>query len=227
MSKASARRPGRVIRRAIVAALLFLAVVPAGAQEPAPSDTVRTNIWLVESLMEDIVTATIHVLPASPAVILLEPQSPGEETELFTGVVFRVLAGRGYEMVKADVEDEEAPLPPHDLRYSYRVAGVDLAYPEVGRTLGLWRRWVGRDLEVSSYIQVVETGSGRVLLSSRVARSFSDRVPSDDFDDVNSNLYSFTTAETGESGWQRRLEEIVVLGALAALVAIYFANTAN
>ena len=66
-----------------------------------------------------------------------------------------------------------------------------------------------------------------MLLSSRVARSFSDRVPSDDFDDVNSNLYSFTTAETGESGWQRRLEEIVVLGALAALVAIYFANTAN
>mgnify|MGYP006879661901 CR=1 FL=1 len=66
-----------------------------------------------------------------------------------------------------------------------------------------------------------------MLLNQRVARSFSDRVPSSDFDSVNSDLYPFTTAETEESGWQRRLEEIVVLGALTGLVVIYFANTSN
>ena len=43
----------------------------------------------------------------------------------------------------------------------------------------------------------------------------------------NSELYDFTTAETSESGWQRRIEEIVVLGTLAGLVAVYFANTGN
>ena len=52
-------------------------------------------------------------------------------------------------------------------------------------------------------------------------------MPDGDFDRVNSDLYGFTRAQTAESGWQRRMEEIVVLGTLAGLVAVYFANTTD
>lgn len=214
------------LRWAVLAVLLATAL-PALAQEPAPADSIRTNIWLVESLMSDIVEASTLVLPPAPATLLLEMPAADEENEVFAGVAFRILSEKGYEMVQVDPEAEETAAPAHDVRYGYRVAGIDLVYPEVGRTMGLWRRWVGRDIEVAVFVQISESESGRVLLSNRVARSFSDRVPNKHFDDVNSNLYTFTTAETEESGWQRRTEEIVVLGALAALVAIYFANTGN
>ncbi len=124
-----------------------------------------------------------------------------------------------------DWEEEEDP--PHDVRYSYAVSGVDLAYPEVGRTLGLWRSWVEREIEVGAFLEVTEAASGRMLLNRSVVRAFNDRLPPENLDDVDSGIYPFTTAEAMESGWQRRLEEIVVLGALTGLVVIYFANTNN
>lgn len=201
------------------------ALAQTGGATPAPADTIRTNIWLVEALMADIVAASTQVLPAPPTRILLIPQSASQENEIFGATVFRQLTARGYEIFQSAGEEEDAP--DHDVRYSFAVSGVDLAYPEVGRTLGLWRAWVGRNLEVGVYLQVTEAASGRVLLSRSVVRSFSDRVPPGDFADVNSDLYPFTTAETSESGWQRRIEEIVVLGALTGLVVIYFANTTN
>jgi hypothetical protein len=108
---------------------------------------------------------------------------------------------------------------------SYRIVDIALAYPETGRRLGIWRQWVARDLELTVAINVQESATGRLLLSDRVNRSFGDRVPSDDFNAVDSDLYPFTTADPGESGWKSRFEEIVVLGALAALVAVYLANT--
>ena len=66
-----------------------------------------------------------------------------------------------------------------------------------------------------------------MLLSDQVQRRFSDRVSSDDCGTVDSQLYDFTTAEISESGWKGRMEEIIVLGTLAGLVAIYFANTGD
>jgi len=44
-------------------------------------------------------------------------------------------------------------------------------------------------------------------------------------DAVESTAYPFTQAAEQTSGSSRRLEQIVVLGALAGLVAVYFANT--
>jgi len=110
---------------------------------------------------------------------------------------------------------------------SFDVISVDLAYPEVGRTLGLWRRWVSRNIQVTTNIEVTELESGRLLLGERMTRSFNDRLENQNFDDVNSEVYDFTAASTSESGWKRRTEEIVVLGTLAALIAIYFTNTGN
>jgi hypothetical protein len=42
---------------------------------------------------------------------------------------------------------------------------------------------------------------------------------------VESPTYEFTQAEPDPSKSSRRLEQVVVLGALVGLVAIYFANT--
>jgi len=64
-------------------------------------------------------------------------------------------------------------------------------------------------------------------LSQRIVRRFSDRVEADDFDAVESPLYAFTNAEVADSGWHSRIEELVVLGTLAGLIAIYFSNTGN
>lgn len=115
--------------------------------------------------------------------------------------------------------------PTTGLLLTYRVVDVGLDYPETGRRLGLWRQWVARDIALTVTVSIQNLASGRMLLSDRYTQNYSDRVPDDDFDAVNSDIYPFTSGEPGQSGWQGRIEEIVVLGALAALVAVYLANT--
>ena len=235
--------PGRI--RPLLVVLSVVAVVggaaPAAADSggPAPADTVRTNLWLTEALMADVVTAVMRVLPGPPHAILLEARADSPEDELFGAVATRQLLAADYVVLVPVAEDaatadadtaavgEETAPPAADLAFSFRVTEVALTYPEVGRTLGVWRQWVDREVSVSILVGVEDRASGRVLLNERVTRSYNDRVPNGDFDDVNSGMYEFTTAETSESAWQRRMEEIVVLGALAGLVAIYFANTSN
>lgn len=193
-----------------------------GVQEP---DTLRTNVWLTEALMSEIVTATSQALPPPPATIELIQSRVLPEERLFKSAALRVLSGMGYQLFESDTE--AGVIPDVDCTYSFQVTDVDLEYPEIGRTLGIWRRWVDRSLSVTAQIDIKMADSGRLLLSDRVTRVFSDRVAAGNFDDVDSQLYSFTTAETQESGWKGRIEEIVVLGTLAGLVAVYFSNTGD
>jgi len=225
----TARRPSGIVPALLAAALLVAPAASAqtapatGLPAPAAADTVRTNIWLTEALMAEIVNAVIDELPPAPAAVRLVPTDKAKATELFGTVASRLLAARGYELYEA--QEDEARQAAADVDFAYSVEGVELSYPDAGRTLGIWRRWVERNLSVTVLAKVTEASTGRLLLDRRLVRAFNDRVPDDDFGDVNSNLYPFTNAPTAESAWRRRLEEIVVLGALAGLVAIYFANT--
>ncbi len=193
-------------------------------------DTVRTNVWLTEALLAEIVSRTARVLPPTPAALrLINTASSGsgdaDEQLMFNEAMVRVLGGLGYTLFMAGEDDfRQAAV---DYLIQYQVVSVDLEYPDVGRTLGIWRQWIARELSVTAQVEVLEADSGRVLLSDRITRSFSDRVPDGDLEHVDSPIYEFSTAEVGESGWKKRLEEMVVLGTLAGLVAVYFANTTD
>jgi hypothetical protein len=189
------------------------------------ADSVHTNIWLTEALMAEIVTRATRVLPPAPAAVRLVQTKQGDEDDLLKEAMVRVLGGQGYTLFLPD--EDEARQAAVDFVMTFHVVGVDLVYPEVGRTLGLWRQWVSRELEVTAQVELSAADSGRILFSDRITRSFADRIADDDFRRVDSSLYDFTTAETAESGWHRRLEEIIVLGTLAGLVAVYFANTTD
>lgn len=191
----------------------------------AAADTVRTNLWLTEALMAEIVASTAKQLPPPPAAVRLLQEANSDADVIFMAVAARVLSGLGYELYVP--EDDPAQQGAVEYEFAFTVVMVDLSYPDVGRSLGLWRQWVERDMSVTAQVGITEVGSGRLLLNDLVERRFLDRVPSDDFDDVNSDLYPFTIAETKDSGWRGRIEAIVVLGTLAGLVAVYFANTSD
>ena len=220
----------------------------------ASADTVRTNLWLFEALMTDVIATVSRYLPPPPAEVELVPLGDTEAEELMLTVASRLLAERGYQLYGPFLAEATEPAFQEDsasqddggaspavgddygattagagqgIRYrlSYRVVDIDLSYPDTGRRMGIWRQWVERELELTVAVELSEVASGRLLANERVTRRFGDRVPDDDFKAVDSDVYPFTTAETGESGWRRRLEEIVVLGTLAGLVAVYFANT--
>lgn len=199
---------------------------PDGLGGNASADSLRTNLWLFEALMGEIVAEAAGSLPPPPATVLL-PGAPAPndmQGQLLRLVAVRVLSARGYELLTG----EEAALRERAaVTATFTPNRVALGYPEVGRTLGLWRRWVGREVAVAATVKMVENGSGRLLLERRLERTFSDRVPSGDFALVDDRMYTFTSAAIGESGWQRRLEQFAVLGTLAGLVAVYFANTGD
>ncbi len=197
----------------------------SGLPGSAASDTVRTNLWLTEALMAEVAEAAASVLPPAPAAVRLASMRDDPRDDIFQAVAARVLADRGYD-IYVSVSDS-ARLAAVDYVFAYSVQNIDLAYPDVGRTLGIWRRWVAREMTVSVLVEVSEEASGRLLLNERIARKFGDRFDSGDFAAVDTDEYEFTTAETEESGWKSRAEEIVVLSTLAGLVAIYFANTGD
>ena len=192
---------------------------------PAAPDTVHTNLWLTKALMGEIVNASVQALPPEPADVLLVNLGDRDMDDIFGGVAAGILGELGHRAYV--VAGDSTVLVPVDFIFEYKVVGIELSYPEVGRTLGIWQRWVARDVSVTASVNVSEKDSGRLLFKDIVTRGFSDRVDSDDFDDVESQLYDFTTAETSGSGWQNRMEEIVVLGTLVGLIAVYFSNTGN
>lgn len=230
---------GTVDKRILPAVLLSLTLAMGARAETsaadgplnlggaAAADSLRTNLWLVEAMMGEIAGQAAGALPPAPARVLLagRPAAGDRAGELMRMVAARVFADRGYEVL-VDQPDSLRGLTP-DCTVELIVNQVDLIYPDVGRTLGLWRRWVDRDVSVVVSAEIAEAASGRLLLNERLARRFSDRVTNDEFPRVNSRLYPFTSAEVGDSGWQRRLEEFAVLGTLAGLVAVYFANTGD
>jgi hypothetical protein len=216
------------------AALATTGVQAAEAEAPGPvglgtagADSLRTNLWLVEALMGEIVSEAAEALPPAPARVYLTGRSTDTDPagKLMRVVAARVLKDRGYELLVSDPDSASGVRP--DCAAWFSIDEVAVSYPDVGRTLGLWRRWVDRDVSVVVTAEVSETSSGRLLLSERLARRFSDRVTNDELAGVSSKLYPFTTATVKESGWQRRLEEFAVLGTLAGLIAVYFANTGD
>jgi len=191
----------------------------------AQPDTVHTNLWLTKALMGEIVTHAVSSMPPDPASVLLVNDGSKQMDELFGSVATGILRDRGYDLFVA--AGDSTGQVQVDFIFSFKVMGVELVYPEVGRTLGIWQRWVARDVAVTASVQVSTAANGQLLFKDIVERRFSDRIDNDDFEDVESDLYNFTTAETAGSGWQNRMEEIVVLGTLVGLIAIYFANTGN
>jgi len=198
---------------------------PRGFPSPAAADTVHTNLWLTEALMGEIVSVAAGFLPNGPSRVMLLNEGGTDSDDLFGSVATRTLTDLGHSLYLA--APDSVPAPPLDYVFAFKVIGVELSYPEVGRTLGIWQRWVERDVSVTAAVDVSEADSGLLLFKDILERRFSDRVDNDDFDDVESDLYDFTTAEKAGSGWQNRIEEIVVLGTLVALIAVYFSNTGN
>jgi hypothetical protein len=205
---------------------------------PASDDTVRSNLWLARALMTEVMESAVAVLPPPPARIVLCPQGKGEGLQMMSAVAADILERHGYELyLREEVKEPSAeaaadsllpPPPPRvDYELRYRIEDIRLVYPEIGRRFGIWREWVARDLVLSAYITVLDPHTGRLLLSDRLERSFRDRVPNASLAAVRSDLYPFTDAALEESSWRRRLEQLVVLGTLTGLVAIYFANTGN
>jgi hypothetical protein len=188
----------------------------------AGADTIRTNLWLAEALMAETAREARRHLPPPPATVVLVPFDREQRTNILTTMITEQLNDAGY-AVHIDAAPAESSAGHYELRY--QVVELNLGYPATGRKLGLWRDWVAREMAFCALYTIVETPGGRVLYNDRVRRAYQDRVPSDDLASCQNPAYAFTSAEVVGSGWQRRVEEIVVLGALAGLVAIYFQNT--
>ncbi len=191
----------------------------------AQEDSVPSNLWLTRSLMEDLVKECKGALAPAPQNILLRAGAQDPETELFQAALYRVLVGSGYHVFLATADADTNP--GIDVDWHFRVAGVKLAYPQVGRTLGIWRSWIARELAVTVFCTLSEVPSGRILFDDQLQLQFNDRFRVAELPRVESPLYDFTTAEPVNGSWHNRLEEIVVLGTLAGLVSVYFANTSN
>ena len=233
------------MRRCLHAALL-LAVLTGGAlaqgeittadralPRVTAADTIRTNLFLAEALLGEVAREAAQALPPAPASVLLHQRGKEAADELMTTVLRQILVERGYDLYLQAPPDPADPAgttpasPATDYVLRYQIADIGLEYPDTGRRLGIWRQWVARDFHVSAFVNVLEADSGRLLLSDRLQRTYRDRVPDSAFPAVRSDLFPFTDAETSESGWRNRIEEIVVLGTLTGLVAVYFANTGD
>ncbi|PJA76956.1 hypothetical protein CO151_01150 [bacterium CG_4_9_14_3_um_filter_65_15] len=219
----SVHTSGRILGNA----LLVLALVAPVAVEAAAAqgDSVPSNLWLTRSMMEDLAEQCAQTLGPQHHRILLVPGDAEAGTELFEAAAHGVLRDRDHDVFLAGADSTGDPAV--DVQWYFRVVGVELAYPQVGRTLGIWRSWIAREIGVTVLCTITESSGGRILMDDQLRLQMADRFPADDYSHVDSPLYEFTTAEPVNGNWHDRLEEVVVLGTLAGLVAVYFANTSN
>ncbi len=219
----------------VICCLLVMAGIALAVEDESPlpaapdvvfamdgPDTLRTNLALAEALMGEALGVMQAELPPPPAVVVLIPSSTEPAVRLMTTVATHQLQAAGY-TVHADRAPGGTDVPVYELQY--RVSNLSLAYPDNGRRFLFWQSWFDRELTFAGEMTLVKADNSEVISSRRIKRSFQDRIPAKYFDAVESPEYTFTQAEPQGGGWARRLEEIVVLGTLVALVAIYFANT--
>lgn len=227
-----------LLPRCIAGAVLTLLVIVsggsvavAGDRPPADpemvfsvdgADTLRTNLMIAEALLGEALDEILTELPAPPASVVLVPSDTEPATNLATAAATHRLMGRGYTVYMDDAPvGTDGPV----LEFRYRVQRLDLAYPDHGRRFVVWKGWTDRRMDLVAQLTLVDGDDHSVVESRRVVRVFQDRVESGNLNALESPLYAFTQAESEGGGWQRRLEEVVVLGTLAGLVTIYFSNT--
>jgi len=209
------------------------AVAPSAtpAFDVAAADTIRTNLWVAQALMTDIAREVVAAVPGTGRRVAMRARDSHEAGPLLETAFYAALLDAGHEAYLDEAADEEAeerirPLAAdYEIRYLFETC--EMGYPAVGRKFGLWKQWLDREVEISVMVGVVELDSGRLLLDDRLQRRFTDRFPAGYLDDVDAATYGFTSAEPAEGGILTIMEELVVLGALTGLVAIYFTNTGN
>jgi len=218
------------------ALILGFATVPALADGTPPTfadagpDTVRTNLWLAQALFTDIVREAADALPSGGASVALRPRAKHAAQPLFDTAAFAELTAAGHEVLLDETDvaaARSAEAVAADYEFRYLIEEVALDYPRVGRRFGLWRRWLDRELAAVVQVTVLEKATGRLLLDKRLARTYGDRIAAGHLAAVDAPTYGFTTAEPAEGGVRAILEELVVVGALTGLVAVYFANSGN
>ena len=228
------------MRIPLVLVCLLMATSCVAAEAPAPdfdiagADTVRTNLWIVQALMTDMAREVVAAVPQSGCSVSLTPLGKHDAMPLLASVLFDALESAGCEAYleeppPKDPKDAEDAPPPLDTDYQirYRIEAVDLDYPRSGRKLGIWTNWVDRQIWLSIMATVIERHSGRLLMDDRLCRSYDDRMSADALSVIDDPVYEFTTAQKKGGGLMSVLEEVVVVGALGGLVAVYFANTSN
>jgi hypothetical protein len=195
---------------------------PALVFDRGDADTLRANVEIAEALLADAAREAIALLPPPPAVVVLIPATTEPAANLMINVATAQLQAARYTVhLETAAPGTEDPV----YEFRYRVDELRLRYPDTGRRLGLWKTWVARDVTLAVQVTLVEAATGEILGSRRLVRGFQDRVPAGQLAAVESAAYPFTRATPQESGLAGKLEEIVVLGTLAGLIAIYFANT--
>ncbi|MBD3221763.1 hypothetical protein GF314_11035 [bacterium] len=197
-------------------------IAPEAVLASTGEDTVRTNLMVAEAMLGDALAEVTAELPPGPVAVLLVPGSTEPAANLLTTVATHHLLAAGHR-VHVDVIPPGTEGPVYELRY--RVDDLALTYPDSGRRFVFWDSWVDRSMDLAVQFTLVDHADNQVVASRRVVRRFQDRVEAEQLAAVETRSYPFTMASVEGGGWSRRLEEIVVLGTLAGMVAIYFANT--
>jgi hypothetical protein len=223
-------------------AVLLCCTGAASFAATADADTVRTNLWVAQALMTDILEEAFAELPEDAAGVLLEPAGRHDALDLMQTLAYDLADERGLPAYLGpapaaagdeDGEDEveEWGVPSVDeapYALVFRIDDIEVEYPRVGRRLGLWRTRVDRECSVSAIVMLRDRRDGLILHDGRAVRSFGDRLPAGMLDDLGSEPYAFTQARVVDGGGIHSiLEEVVVLGALSGLIAAYFATTAD
>ncbi|MCB9515027.1 MAG: hypothetical protein H6693_02410 [Candidatus Latescibacteria bacterium] len=201
------------------AALLFLALGPAVAAEPAPLtvEDIPTNLGLAHRMATEVAAATLDALslPAGGCV-LLKARGEHSGNSILELALAEAARQRGLAIAAAD-----AGCP---TTLEYRILELQIAYTGVDRS-ALWtRKEIERHGACVLAARVLETEGGRERATTQQEVLLADRVPYDLKDLVGSPTYPFTAPELKERDWSKSAEPFVVTGMIAGLIYLFFSN---
>jgi hypothetical protein len=209
-------------RRGLALALvgaLCLAPLPAGAEEPPPS-----NLDLMTNLTTEVANELFAEFPDSLAKrpVVLKGFTVNEHYQFLNSVLTRLLTGRGI-----TVYPNAAPTDgTRTVTFQYQAIEFDLAYTKVYRSWLIGGKKVLREADVTLLGTLFADG-GSVAWTGQAQRDHDDEFRHSDLDDIEEGNYQFLHPELPGGGWGKYAEPVLVTGIVVGLIYLFFSNQSD
>lgn len=195
------------------------------AREAAAQQRTPTNLDVFTETVQEAARVATDRLGAEGGVadssLVIRSAAAHKGGWLVEDVLTDDLVGRGF---RVRVGENPVGSDSASLELSYRVLDMGVAYPRQGRSHGMGRLWVQRDVSVRLSFQLTDLATNHVRWIQEAEASRTGRFPHRLLSVVESKEYPFTHAAFEKKSWTRYLEPVIVSGVVGGLVYLFYAN---
>jgi hypothetical protein len=211
--------------QSVLKGLLVLIAVTALPLLAAAEEDYPTNLELVETAVRAAVDS-MYIDPPAGGIPDLEiiAGSGGDAGWLLDSVLKGRLLERGWRVQVGQADSNDGSGSGQGYQLTLQVIDLGLRYGRTWRRFLLGSKAVERIARVSIYYELVDNGTGKLVVSATARAERRDAVPASRLSVLSDSRYDFANPEMEKSQWDRYVEGGLVLAIVGILVYLFYSN---